>query len=292
MKHDRRVGTKHAFALGAALVIAAHPALAGADEAATQPDQVRPSDDAWRHAIDRTWLYLDDAKVASPGVVVGMTSLAFTGVGSDPNRVYAPFAFNTGQPGWLTSLGGEVGLLPRLSVMALGQLGIGGSESRAGTKAGAIVGIRFQLSPDSWRTLHLVASGGYLREAWAQTSPSGDDGVWAETALAAELRALRFGVTAHGERVFANGRDKVDVMVKAGASYRVVGGFRLGAEWVGQDLEETFADQAEGGARQFVGPTASLQLLSDRLTVVGGPSLGLSDHSPKVLGRIALAYGF
>jgi hypothetical protein len=61
---------------------------------------------------------------------------------------------------------------------------------------------------------------------------------------------------------------------------------------VGQDLEETFAEGAEGGARQFVGPTAALQLLQERLTLVAGPSVGLSRGSPDVLGRLALAYGF
>ena len=53
------------------------------------------------------------------------------------------------------------------------------------------------------------------------------------------------------------------------------GGFRAGLEWVGQDLEETFSPGAEGGARMFFGPIASLQLLRDRLTLVAGPSLGL-----------------
>ena len=79
---------------------------------------------------------------------------------------------------------------------------------------------------------------------------------------------------------------------QAGVSYRVVGWFRAGVEWVGQDLEETFDDGAEGGARHFIGPTAALQLLQDRLTIVAGPSVGLSSGSPNVLGRLAVAYGF
>ena len=81
-------------------------------------------------------------------------------------------------------------------------------------------------------------------------------------------------------------------MVKAGASYRILDWLRAGVEWVGQDLEEQFKDASEGGARHFVGPTASLHLLQDRFTLVAGPSVGLSTQSPKVLGRIAVAYGF
>jgi hypothetical protein len=57
-------------------------------------------------------------------------------------------------------------------------------------------------------------------------------------------------------------------------------------------IDKPFAFNTEGGARQFVGPTAALQLLDDRLTLVAGPSLGLSDRSPQLLGRFALSYGF
>ena len=60
-------------------------------------------------------------------------------------------------------------------------------------------------------------------------------------------------------------------MVQAGASYRVAGAFRAGVEYVGQDLEESFSAGAEGGARHFVGPIASMQLLDNRFTVVAGP---------------------
>jgi hypothetical protein len=116
--------------------------------------------------------------------------------------------------------------------------------------------------------------------------------MWTEAAIAGDVQRLRLGMTAHGEHVFANGRDGVDLMFRAGASYRVAGAFRAGVEWVGQDLEEVFKDAAEGGARQFVGPTASVQLLHDRMTLVAGPSVGLSERSPQLLGRLAVSYGF
>jgi hypothetical protein len=109
-----------------ALALICWASAARADEPAalttTTPD-TQHDDVAERHAIDRTWLYVDDARVAAPGVVVGMTSASYTSVGSDPNRIYAPysaFAGNTAQPGAMLSLGGEVGLLPRISVLALG----------------------------------------------------------------------------------------------------------------------------------------------------------------------------
>ena len=38
----------------------------------------------------------------------------------------------------------------------------------------------------------------------------------------------RIATTFHGEHVFSEGRDPLDVMVDVGVSYRVVGGLRLG----------------------------------------------------------------
>ena len=285
------------------LWVSALATIARADEPASvdMPNTDRPSP----HAIARSWLYLDDARVADPGAVIGMTSVAYANVGSNPDPTsepYRAFAANTAEPGALATLGAEVGVLPRVSLEALGQMQLGGEG--ASVSPGAIAAARFELSPPSWRTVHLMASAGYLRETWSMPSPDagarapaatgtdGDNGAWASFALAVDLERVRLGLTTLGEHVFAPGRDGVDIMVQAGASYRVVSWFRAGVEWVGQDLEETFDDGAEGGARQFVGPTAAVQLLQDRLSIVAGPSVGLSSGSPKVLGRLAMAYGF
>jgi hypothetical protein len=287
----------------ACLSISVLATVARADESASvdMPGTDRPTP----HSIDRSWLYLDDARVAEPGAVIGMTSLAYANVGSNPDPTsepYRAFAANTAQPGALAALGAEVGVLPRVSLEALGQMQLGGEG--AGVSPGAIAAARFELSPPSWRTVHVMASGGYLRETWSTPKPDmglqgslakdsgGANGAWASFAVAIDLQRLRLGLTTLGERVFAPGRDGVDVMVQAGVSYRVVPWFRAGVEWVGQDLEETFGGAAEGAARQFIGPTAALQLLQERLTIVAGPSLGLSYGSPNVLGRLAVAYGF
>ena len=147
--------------------------------AATNPDVVR-SENEDKRAIDRTWLYADDARVAAPWTVIGSASTSYAGVGSDPFRVggvtvpatYAAFAGNTAQPGVVQSVGAEVGLLPRVSVIAVGQLQLGGLVG--GASPGGVAGLRVELSPRSWQHLHLVASGGYLRESW--DGPSFDDG--------------------------------------------------------------------------------------------------------------------
>jgi len=275
--------------------VARAEAPASADRPHTEEAAARP--------IDKTWLYLDDARVADPGAVIAMASVAYTSVASNPDPTsepYRAFAANTAQAGGLTALGAEVGVLPRISFEALGQVQLRGDGP--GVNPGALAGARFDLSPPSWRAVHLVASGGYLREtsstpaadehASPSAAPGGADGAWASLAVAWDLERLRFGVTTLGEHVFAAGRDGVDIMVQAGVSYRVASWLRAGAEWVGQDLEESLSGAAEGGARHFVGPTAAVRLLHDRLTIVAGPSLGLSTGSPTVLGRLAVAYGF
>ena len=81
-------------------------------------------------------------------------------------------------------------------------------------------------------------------------------------------------------------------MAELGASVRVVEAFRLGVEYVGQDLEESFTPGAEGGARHFIGPIASCQLFDQRMSIVAGPAIGLSSLSPTFVGRLALSYGF
>jgi hypothetical protein len=291
-------------ALSAALVCVA-PARADGPPAVDVP-QEKPDES---RAIDRTWLYADDARVAAPLAFIGMSSFSYTDVGSSLSRVGSPypgayraFAANTAQPGAMASAGGELGLVPRVSVLALGQMALGGEG--ASLNAGAIAGLRFQLLPSAWANTHLVASFGYLREAWSGPvfngdtgtwfpgSPHGSDGAWAQAAFAGDVGRLRLATTVHGEHVFSTGRDGVDLMVQAGASYRLFGAFRAGVEYVGQDLEEAFADGAEGGARHFVGPVASMQLLNDRLSIVAGPSVGLSQWSPAFVGRAAVAYGF
>jgi hypothetical protein len=298
--HEVRFATT---AFTVAIVLA--PLAARADDTVDQP---AAHDVATEHRIDRTWAYADDARVAAPMTVIGTTSFSYTEVGSSPSRIASPypitytaFAANTAQPGAMMGLGGELGLVSRLSVTAMGELGMGATEG-ATPSAGAVVGLRLQVSPPSWRDAHVVLSAGYLREAWSGPiydagkwlpgSPEGDNGAWIQGAFSADIRRLRLATTLHAEHVFWPGRDPLDVMAELGASFRVIDAFRLGVEYVGQDLEESLGSGAEGGARHLVGPTASVQLLGERLSIVAGASAGLSVSSPDFLGRAGLSYGF
>jgi hypothetical protein len=306
---------KTAVALTSALALGSSQARA--DDLVDRP---QPQDDAARRQIDRTWLYNDDARVAAPLQIIGSSSLSYTNVSNDPSRIIDPgdapagcrapcnaynsFAGNTATPGGMLQIGGEVGLIPRVSLMALAQVGLGASDVAPNASVGGMAGVRVSLLPPEWRHLHLTLSGGYLREAWQgpayddgtdtwyPASPGGADGGWGRVAISGDVGPVRLAGSGHVEHIFAAHRDPYDVMVQLGASYRVYGPFRAGVEYVGQDLEETFSPEAEGGARHLVGPIASVQLLSNRLSIVSGPAVGLTATSPTFVYRLAASYGF
>jgi hypothetical protein len=185
--------SKLRFALGGLCAFGTLSPSARADEPPS-PDVV-PQDEAARHAIDRTWLYADDARVAAPMTIIAMTSTSYTNVDSSPFRVgtgvlptkYSAFDANTAQPGLMVAAGGELGLFSHVSIMALGQFGVGGVN---GVTGGAVAALRVQLLPASFTHLHLALSGGYLRESWEGPvydddvgrwnpgNPNGDNGMW------------------------------------------------------------------------------------------------------------------
>jgi hypothetical protein len=209
-----------------------------------------------------------------------LSRFTFSG-GDSPTR---PFAANLASRGAMLEAGGEFGLLPGLALQAVGVQG----ESANGTSAsGAVAGLRYSVLPRSFTQTQLVVSGGWLHELNNRSN-----GAWGKVALGWESGALRTQVAVHGEHVFNSGRDGVDLMVTAGASLRVLTWLRAGVEYVGQDLEETFGDEAEGGARHMVGPTVAVALLQEKLSLVAGPALAFAPEGNRVLGRMALSYSF
>jgi len=313
--------------------IALHASAAVADEAPTPllsgpsaptADRVEPPTDDPQRAIDRTWLYVDDARIPAPLHLVLLNNISYTNVGS-PTRLgadtyYNSLGMNTAEPGAMIGIGGEMGIVSHVSVMTTVQIGFGGQgQISSGVEvpnpnAGLVAGVRVQAFPQAWKNTHLVVSAGYLREAWqgpiynddnptctpsqfarcwSPGKPYGDSGAFGQIAFSQDfVNRIRLAATLHVEHIFADGRDPLDVMVEAGIAARIVAGFRLGVEYVGQDLEESIDPGAEGGPRHFIGPTASLQLLRERLSLVAGPSFGLNAHSPEVLGRAAASFGF
>jgi hypothetical protein len=118
---------------------------------------------------------------------------------------------------------------------------------------------------------------------------SGAGGGWVRVAGSWDQARLRLGATVHAEKVFAPGRDAIDVMAMAGASYRVLRDVRLGVEYVGQDFE---AEDAEGGARHVVGPNLAVDIDRGRFQLVVAGGFGLSERSPHAIVRAGLAGAF
>jgi hypothetical protein len=317
--------TSLSFASFAATAFVTSAARAEAPAEPPPPDQQPPADDDVRHQIDRTSLYGDDARVPLPMTVVAMSSFSYTNIGSDPTQVsspfpnqsaacytsagaahpcYSTFSNNTAQPGGQMIVTGELGLFPHFSVLGNVMVGAGGGAGVPSPDVGGTVAARLQVLPDSWTHTHLVISGGYVREAWNPPAYDDDKTVWIpgtmggvnggyiQVAMSGDLGRFRLGGMFHGQHTFAYGRDPLDVTVDLGATYRVVGDFRVGAEYLGQDLEESLSPGAEGGARHFLGPVAALQLWNRRVTLIGGPSVGLSAISPDFVARVAMSVGF
>ena len=251
---------------------------ARAARAEGEPDAVRPADEQPRRA-ERPWLYADDA--TTPGQWQAQVGTRLTYSGGD-RSVTRPFASNLSAPGGLAEVNGEVGLLPMLSVSATGVMGLGDTLS-----GGMTAGLRFAPLANAKIPFRLVLGGGYLLER------SAGNGMFFRVAATYDAGAFRFGGTFHGEHVFLPGRDSVDAMMILAANVKLGRIVRLGIEYVAQDLEGYVDnEEAEGGVRHFLGPTSSFELLQKRLFIAFGPAVGLSYGSPKLVGRVSVAYAF
>jgi hypothetical protein len=227
-------------------------------------------------AAPRPWLYVDDATIPRPLSAVAQTRVTYTQAAPSAR----PFAFDIGHRGVVVEGGGEVSLLPWLALTATGY-GAGADGT-----VGAVGGVRIALLPAGGST-HVVVGSGAMRDL------SGAAGVWGSAAFEQDAGRARVGATLRVVHAFAGGRDALDTNASAGASYRVAGPLRAGVEWVGQDLEGAVDhDEAEGGMRHFAGPSASVELLERRLSMVVGPAFALSHGAPPVLGRMSIAYAF
>ncbi len=103
--------------------------------------------------------------------------------------------------------------------------------------ANIAAGVTYQFTrPVAPLRLSLIAAG-------IHEGSSGASGFSATAAGSYEVGALKVGANVRGDKVFASGRDKVDLFALLGVSYRVARAIRVGAEYVAQDLE------ADGGVR-------------------------------------------
>ena len=228
------------------------------------------------------WLFSDSPCVATTLQPVVISRFSY----SESASLTRPFAANIGTPGAAVELGGELGLG---AGFALQGTAIRGSSFLDDTGAtGGMLGLRFSVLPRNVAHWQIVLNGGYLHEL------SGGNGAWGTLQAGFEAGILRTEVSVHVEHIFQTGRDPVDIMVTAGAAFRVVSFMSLGVEYLGQDLEAAFDDNsdAEGGARHLLGPTLAFTFFDDRLSIVAGPAVGLGATGVRAVGRLAVSFGF
>jgi hypothetical protein len=243
------------------------------------PDAAEPKPSPWA-GVQRPWLYTADPSAPPPAHVLASMSVGYSSIDKGAAR---PFAADRTHAGAIFSAGAEVGVLRFASIQAEGLLaGQGASKSVA---AGAMVGANFYPLPKRL-PVAMSISAGYLREL------GGANGIWGRATVAGDIGPVRLGMSAVGSHVFAPGRDEVDLLLTAAVTYRVVSILRIGAEYVVQDIEGAWdPEEADGGIRHFVGPTASLEL-AKRIFLTAGPAFGLSSGSPRLLGRLTANYAF
>jgi hypothetical protein len=140
------------------------------------------------------------------------------------------------------------------------------------------VDVRVQLF--RWRQLIISAGAGYQSDDRLERAVTG------VIVAGAVLGRLDLSLAVRGAHYFQPGRDPLDLFVTADALIRANRWLRVGAEYVGEELEADDSDGAVGG-RHYFGPTAALQLRRVRLSVTGGAVVTQAQAGP--LARASFA---
>ena len=188
---------------------------------------------------------------------------------------------------WITAAVGvvdRVELAASLDVADVPGRGFGLGDSR--------FDLRVQvLKPHRRFPIAIAVGAGY------QSDPSYEHALSAVVALSAQLGSrLSLTFDLRGAHYFHVGRDPLDVFLTAGALVRATSWLRLGAEYVGEELEGVGDDAADldlgGGGRHYLGPTAVALLRGGRLrlNVTAGPVLTRTDTAALVRGSLAYLF--
>jgi hypothetical protein len=229
--------------------------------------------------VEQPFLYLTDPHGPAAHQVLAGYGLAFS---SSPGAI-RPIPGRFDQEAVVHALSIDAGLTSRLSVF--GDAMIAQAIGRTSVGAFAVeAGGRVRLTRPSDRRWSVTFKGAALLEF------GHDLGIVGELTGSYDLGRVRLAAALHAEHIFASGRDPIDLYAVAGASVRVVPILRLGLEYVVQDLEAAFEnDEAEKGARHYLGPDVALSLWRSRVLVTVGVAAQAA-RQPGVLGRAALTY--
>ena len=228
---------------------------------------------------ERPFGFLTDPSTPSAGVaIMGYAFGLGSGIAAD-----RPLPVNLAAANGSHSFSLAYGVTHRFAPFAMASF----AQNASGTAATATVmtGATYQLTrPGAPLALSVVAAG--VHEA------AGAYGISALASASLDEGPLRLAANLRADKAFAAGRDAIDAITMLGVSYRALPMLRVGAEYVAQDLEELFGDDAEGGARQALGPSAALDLAGGRYQLTAAAAFGLDARSPRALLRAALAVAF
>ncbi len=243
---------------------------------------MRADENEARHGEQRPFVFARDPSILLPGEV----SLEYALQGVSGTEALRPLPANLGAQGALHGATVGVGATSWLAAFATGLVYQPADEASQPATATGQAGVRLLLTqPDA--PLRAGGDAYFLREL------AGSVGVASRLSLTYDAGPLRMIGNAHAEKIFAEGRDSVDLLAFGGASVRATSQIRVGAEYVGQDLEDAFeSEEAEGGARHFAGPVAAFHLVDGSFWVTAGPAFGLNQRSPKLIGRLSVAAAF
>ncbi len=265
--------------LGPALALAAlgSTSRAAADEFVSTV--VADGDPARVTRQERPFAFTADPSTPSAGVLTASYGFGLgSGIAAD-RPLPVNVATATGSHTFEVAFGATDRLAPFVSAT------LGDVDAATRTQAVA-AGLAWQVTRPG-APLRMSVSVAGVREA-----TSGATGVTALAAGSLDRGPLRVAANLRTDKVFAQGRDSADYLVTVGASFRVASFLRVGAEYVGQDLEELVAPEAEGGARHAAGPTVALDLDGGRYQVALGSGFGLTARSPRALARGTVAFNF
>jgi hypothetical protein len=124
-----------------------------------------------------------------------------------------------------------------------------------------------------------------------QADPLLQSAITALVGFTSDLGPVVLNLDVRAAHYFHDGRDPVDLFVTFGVAARVGRFLRVGAEYVGEELEALAGDDAAdqtGTGRHYVGPMAALYLAGNRLRIsaTGGVVIASAQVGPVVRGSL------
>jgi hypothetical protein len=182
----------------------------------------------------------------------------------------------------------------------LGQVGLGVSDGRTTSTNQEAELLKSLRAP---ARAFQVAAGLGLRREWEGTTT-----LLGRVTLGHAFRRSSLFGNLRLEKPLAHGRDSVDLITSVGWHHRLGSALHVGVETIGEDLEGFWeAEEAEGGAKLFVGPSVLLAPAHRRFSasLCGGPIVyatrsGRASSAARPLGangngytvRLSVAYAF